>query len=146
MAAGLCKQGRYRCLIGSLQVICLIVRCCGMLKLFVCQEAVYFGMKNFIYSLLQRESVAVLGGIMSCCLVRACEIAFSVNLPVFSCAAVHTQVILLISPETLSLKFHSSCISMLHCCNITVHWLWGAHFGFEVNCLCFGRLMVYHCT
>ena len=44
-------------------------------------------------------------GVLSWSLVRACEIAFSINLPVFSCIAVHAQVIILRSPDTLSMNF-----------------------------------------
>ena len=40
-------------------------------------------------------------GVLSCGLVRACEIEFSINSLAFSSDAVHTQVILLRSPDTL---------------------------------------------
>ena len=46
--------------------------------------------------------MAELGGVTSCGLIRACEIAFCSNLPVFSSAVVHACVILVISPDTLS--------------------------------------------
>ena len=36
--------------------------------------------------------------------VSACDIAFSMSLPVFSCAVLHAHVIFIISPDTLSVK------------------------------------------
>ena len=85
------------------------------------------------------ESLARIRGIMSCGLLRAFKITFS-NIWVFSCAVVHAQVILLISPDTLFLKFCSSCVSMLKCCTITVDWSWRCIF------LLWGELAVFWVT
>ena len=63
-----------------------------MPKLFVCQDPVQFASYeefDYLFAPKVLESLAGLRGIMSCGLVRACKIAFSINLPVFSCAAVH---------------------------------------------------------
>ena len=62
---------------------------------------------------------------MSYGLVSTCQIAFSINLLVFSCAVVHAQGILLRSLDTLSMKFHSSCVIMLNCCKTTIDCSWG---------------------
>ena len=51
--------------------------------------------------------------------------AFSFNLPVFSGAAVHAYVILVMPPDTLSVKFLNSCVIIQNCCKITVDWSWG---------------------
>ena len=72
------------------------------------------------------ESMVWLGSIMSCGLFWACETIFSINLPLFSHAAVNTRVILLISLDTLSMKFCSSYVIMLNCCR--VDWSWGHTF------------------
>ena len=67
-----------------------------MPKLFVCQDTVHFVTKEeFDVWLVQNilEFMAGLGGVISCGLFRAYEIAFSINLPVFSCAAVHAWAI-----------------------------------------------------
>ena len=61
-------------------------------------------------------------GETSCVFVRACDIAFFINLPIFSCAAVHVCVILVMSPDTLFVKCFNSCIIMLSWCRITVDW------------------------
>ena len=87
-----------------------------MQKLFVSQDVIQFPKYEEFDSQLAPNVLGYLAGlgyIMSCGLVRACEIAFSINLSVFSCAVVHTQLTLLISPNTLPLKFCSSCVIML---------------------------------
>ena len=55
-----------------------------------------------------------------CAFVSACDIAFSMSLPVFSCAVWYACVIFVISPDTLFVKFFNSLVIMLNCCRITV--------------------------
>ena len=64
-------------------------------------------------------------GITSCGLGKACDIAFSINLLTFSQAAEHAYVILVMSPDTMLVKFLNSCVIILNCCKITVDWSWG---------------------
>ena len=57
--------------------------------------------------------------VTSCAFVRAHEIAFSINFPIFL-AAVHACVILVMSVDTLFVRFLNSYVIMLNCCRITV--------------------------
>ena len=96
-----------------------------MPKLFVCQDKVQFVSEEvfdawFVPKGL--ESMLELGGITSCGLDRASEIAFCINLPVFSCTAVYAYVIFVMSPDTLSMELINSCVIKLNCCKITVYW------------------------
>ena len=59
--------------------------------------------------------------VLCCGMAKTCKIAFSINLLVFLCTAVHAQVILFISPGTLSVEFHSSCVIILNCCRMTMN-------------------------
>ena len=64
-----------------------------MQKLFVCQDAVQFVLyeqfdAQFVPKVL--EFIAGLGGELPCGLVRAFKIAFSINVPIFSSAGMHT--------------------------------------------------------
>ena len=89
-----------------------------MPTLFVCQDVVQFAWYEEFDSWFAPkvlESLVGLGSIMSCSLVQACKIAFSINLLAFSSAVVPTLVILLLSLDTLSVKFHSFCAIMLNC-------------------------------
>ena len=66
------------------------------------------------------ESVVVVGDVTSFAFVRACDIAFSINFPIFSCVAVHACVILVMSQDTICEFFFHSYVIILHCCRITV--------------------------
>ena len=71
---------------------------------FFCQDAVQFVSYEELDSQFAQkvlEYLAGLGDVISCGLVRACQIAFPINLTVLSCTAGHAQVILLISLDTL---------------------------------------------
>ena len=54
---------------------------------------------------------------------RACDIALSMNLPVFYCAVLYACVIFVISPDTLFMNSFNSWVIMLNCCRIMVDWL-----------------------
>ena len=58
-------------------------------------------------------------GVLSCDLVRAFDIEFSIILPVY-CGA-HLSDFVKITRH-FSLKFHSSRVIMLNCCTMTVDW------------------------
>ena len=115
------------------------LRFCGTSKLSVSQNAVKFASYDSYdeydtqFDLKVLDSLGGLASVdvLSCGLVRACEIAFSINLLVFSYAAVHAWVILFRSLDTLSMKLYSSCVIMVHCYKMTVNqswwctsWLW----------------------
>ena len=58
--------------------------------------------------------------VTSCAFVRACEIVFSINLPIFPCAVVYTCMTFVMSPNTLFVKCFNSCVIMQNCCRIMV--------------------------
>ena len=95
--------------------------CCVTSKLSVCQDVVKFASFDEFDSWFDLKVLGSLGeltpaGVMSWRLARACDIVSCSNLLVFYFAIVHTQVIFFRSPETLLVKFCSSCIS----CRMTV--------------------------
>ena len=65
-------------------------------------------------------SIEVGGVVILCAFVSACDIAFSISLPVFSCAVLYACVIFVISPDNLFVKVFNSLVIMLNCCRITV--------------------------
>ena len=82
------------------------VRCCSTPKLSAGQDVVKFTSYGEFNSQFDLKVLDFLGGldsvgVLHCGLVRTCKIAFFIILPVFSCATVHVQVILLRSPDTL---------------------------------------------
>ena len=88
-------------------------------------------------------------GVLSCGLARTGKIAFSIYLPVFSCIVVDVQMILSRSPDTLSMKFYSSCIILLNYCRMIMDWscrctswLWYEH---SVVWLTNGILLYFGC-
>ena len=132
--------GRCRCFIRSLQMICFSIRLLWYSKVICLPEPAPVCFVRGIWCMVCFKSSRIygwVGGVTSCDLVRACEIAFSINLPVLSWATVHTCRILVMSPPTLSMKFLNSCFIMLNCCKKTVDWSLGC------TLLCWGELFVF---
>ena len=75
-----------------------------------------------LHNLLQKflGSTGMGGGLVFCAFFSTCDIAFSVNLLVSSCAVVYACVIFVISHDTLFVNIFNSCVFMLNCCRITV--------------------------
>ena len=97
--------------------------CCDIVKLVVGQGEVQFvSYEEFVvcFTLEFRESPVADGVVTYCASVRVCGIVFSINLSIFSCAAVYTCVIFVMSLDTLFVKFFNSCVIMLNCSRITM--------------------------
>ena len=119
---------RCRCLVRSLWVICIIIRLLWHTIKFVGQDEIKFdSQEEFDVQFVQKflESIVWLLGVTSCGLVKAHDIAFSINLPVFSWACSACLCDFIMSPDTLSVKFLNTYVIILNCCKITVDWSCG---------------------
>ena len=75
-----------------------------------------------IYSDISR--IYQMGGVVViCAFVSACDTAFSMILPGFSCVVVYACVIFVMSPDTLFVKFFNCWVIILNCYRIMVD-LW----------------------
>ena len=84
--------------------------CCVSPKLSVCQDAVKVASFSKFDAWFNLKVLGFLGkltpvGVLSWGLARVCEIAFYINLLVFSGVILHAQVILCRSPDTLLVNF-----------------------------------------